>query len=265
MWFDNVLVQTIVQTGKDYQVNSGNCTCQAGQEQIEILIQTDDKPDDFTWRLVRSNGTIVLESDSYEEENSEYQVDRCVSVAVNECLRPLLFDYYRDGDTDYSVSWQGGVIKNGTITGAFDIISIGTCIKSCPQNDSFFELELFADAITDVFSWNLSLGDSIIFSEDVFENEQFYDFRSCLSTPENGCMSLLLFRKFDSKYSDNSDPGEHYAVMWNNEGIVYNNTIEPINIIKMPIRCNFTLCGQGESFFEVHIYIGTDDKYEGFK
>ena len=65
--------------------------------------------------------------------------------------------------------------------------------------------------------------------------------------------------------SDNADPGEHYAVTWNNEGIVYNNTIEPINIITMPIGCNFTLCGQGESFFEVHIYIGTDDKYEGFK
>lgn len=152
VWYDNVLVQTIVQTGKDYQVNSGNCTCQAGQELIEFIIQTDDKPKLFTLKLMRSNGTTVLESDSYEEENSEYQVDRCVFVAVNERLRPLLFDYYRDGDTNSSVSLQGGVIKYGTTTEAFDIISIGNCINSCPQNDSFFELKLFADAISDVFS-----------------------------------------------------------------------------------------------------------------
>ncbi len=78
--------------------------CSEGLTLLEFDFEVDIRPEEFSWQLTSSNGTILLKSGKYMTPYDHFHIYYC--IPVENCTTLELKDNGGNGGTSYSVSWD---------------------------------------------------------------------------------------------------------------------------------------------------------------
>lgn len=97
--------------------------CSHGFTLLEFDFELDNHPDEFSWQLKDSAGSILRQSENYTVQHKHYHIYHC--IPLRQCTTLVLNDTGKNGGTEYMVAWgENRVIDQGDEVYAFKIIPI---------------------------------------------------------------------------------------------------------------------------------------------
>lgn len=93
-------------------VNVSGSPVQATTSTIMVQINTDNYPDETTWRLINGSGGVVAQGGPYSQQQATYNI-WVTSLDPNQCYQLIVEDAYGDGMSYQGVTGSVKVMSNG--------------------------------------------------------------------------------------------------------------------------------------------------------